>query len=40
MNLYVSISNKGSEYILVSAGELIYGVADDMERNGCLLYTS
>ena len=34
MNLYVSISNKGSEYILVSAGELIYGVADDMERNG------
>ena len=34
MNLYVSISNKGSEYILVSAGELIYGVEDDMERNG------
>ncbi|MFR4438631.1 MAG: hypothetical protein ACLT46_01700 [Hungatella sp.] len=34
MNLYASISNKGSEYILVSAGELIYGVADDLERNG------
>lgn len=34
MNLYGSISNKGSEYILISAGELIYGIADDLERNG------
>ena len=34
MNLYASISNKGSEYIRISAGELIYGIADDLERNG------
>lgn len=34
MNLYASICNKGSEYILISAGELIYGVAEDMEKKG------
>lgn len=34
MNLYASISNKGSEYILISAGELMYGIAEDLERNG------
>lgn len=34
MNLYASICNKGSEYILISAGELIYGVAEDMGKKG------
>lgn len=34
MNLYASASNKGSEYIFISAGELVYGIADDLERNG------
>ncbi|MDO5417752.1 MAG: response regulator [Lachnospiraceae bacterium] len=34
MHLYASISSKGSEYIVMSVGELVYGIADDMEKNG------
>ena len=35
MILYTSVSNKGGDYIFISAGELIFGIADDMEKNGC-----
>lgn len=35
MGLFASISNKGGDYIFISAGELIFGIADDMEKNGC-----
>ena len=34
MVLYTSVSNKGGDYIIISAGELIFGIADDMEKNG------
>lgn len=34
MQLYATISQKGTDYIFVSAGELVYGIADDMEKNG------
>lgn len=34
MHLYASISSKGSEYIVMSVGELVYGIADDMEKSG------
>lgn len=34
MRLYASISNKGAEYRIISAGELIYDIGDDMEKNG------
>lgn len=35
MVLYTSVSNKGGDYIFISAGELIFGIADDMEKSGC-----
>ncbi len=34
MQLYAAISEKGTDYIFVSVGELVYGIADDMEKNG------
>lgn len=34
MRLYAHISHKGSGYILVSIGELVYGIEADMEKNG------
>lgn len=35
MRLFASISNKGGDYLIISAGELIFGIADDMEKHGC-----
>ena len=35
MELFAAISNKGGDYIFISAGELIFGIADDMDKNGC-----
>lgn len=35
MGMYASVSNKGGDYIFISAGELIFNIADDMEKNGC-----
>ena len=34
MRLYVSGASRGSDYIMISAGELIFGIADDLERSG------
>ena len=34
MKLYASMSGKGTEYVVVSIGELVYGIGDDMEKNG------
>lgn len=34
MKLYASMSDKGAEYAVVSVGELVYGIGDDMEQSG------
>lgn len=34
MQMYALETSKGSEYVFISAGELVYGIADDMNKMG------
>lgn len=34
MVLYAAVSNKGGDYVFILAGELIFGIAEDMEKSG------